>query len=85
MIAEERFDIRSPANLAALEAVPVDDRLSVTNTYDMFRDAAEAHADRLALRFLPTGSVADDRPIVAPARAPGNHRPPPAVARPVPC
>lgn len=57
MIARDRLQILSPADLAAIEAVPIEDRLGHDNTYEMFRAAAEAHADRLAIRFLPTGAV----------------------------
>ena len=59
MIAAERYPVRSPADLAPIEAVPIDDRLPYDNTFEMFRDAAVAHASRKAIRFLPTGAVSD--------------------------
>lgn len=62
MIVRERLPVRTPADLAAIEAVPVEARLGHDNTYDMFVAAAEAHPDRLAIRFLPTGAV-DEAPV----------------------
>ncbi|HEX7007798.1 MAG TPA: acyl-CoA synthetase [Alphaproteobacteria bacterium] len=54
---EDWTPIRGPADLEAIERVPLEERLPFDNTYDMFRAAAERHAERLAVRFVPGGTA----------------------------
>lgn len=49
-------------DLQALEAVPFEDRIEHSSTYDLLRDKASQYADRTALSFLLQGS-ADEEPI----------------------
>jgi fatty-acyl-CoA synthase len=44
--------IRTQADIAALEKVPVEERLTLRNVLDLLRDPAARHADRIALRCL---------------------------------
>jgi fatty-acyl-CoA synthase len=51
--------VRTLADVEAIESVPIERRLRFDNTYDMFKSAAEAHADKLALRFVSGGTAAE--------------------------
>lgn len=51
--------IRAQADIEALEKVPVTDRIQQTNVFDLIRDSADAHADRVAFRFL-SGTTPQD-------------------------
>ena len=51
--------IRTQADIEALEKVPVTDRIQQTNVFDLIRDSADAHADRVAFRFL-SGTTPQD-------------------------
>ncbi len=62
MLVRERLRLHGPEDLAAVEAVPIGERLGHDNSYDMFAAAAEAFPDNVAIRFLPTGG-SDDTPV----------------------
>lgn len=46
-------------DIEALERVPLDERLSERNTYEILARSAARHPDRIALTFLPEGSPDD--------------------------
>lgn len=50
---------RDLADIAAIEAVPIEDRLPFDNIYDLFRTAAAARGEADALVWLPNGRAAD--------------------------
>ncbi len=56
---EERVRIRTQADIDALEKVPVTERIRQTNVLDLLRDAATAHGDGIAIRFLSGTTPAD--------------------------
>ena len=50
------FPVRTLADIEALEAVPLEDRLSgLDSTYDVLRRAARQHPEATALAFVPDG------------------------------
>src|SRR5690348_2205614 len=51
--------IRTQADIAALEKVPVTKRIAHTNVLDLLRDVAQRHGDRTAFRYL-AGTGLDD-------------------------
>lgn len=56
-------DLSTPAAVAALEAVPWDERIAAASTYEALRLGSQADPAAPAISFLPTGS-ADDTPVV---------------------
>lgn len=59
---ESSFPVRSIADLHKLEAIPIEQALTVRSTYEIFRNSAHAFADKTALTFLRSGNP-DDAPI----------------------
>ncbi len=53
--------IATHADVVALERTPLVERVPHTNVYDLMRDAAARHADRIAIRYL--GGVGPDDPV----------------------
>lgn len=53
------FLIRSLADIRRLEATPLHEALTVRSTYDIFRNAGAAFADKTALTFLHTADPTD--------------------------
>ena len=53
------FPIRSIADIHRLEAVPLEEALTVQSTYEVFRNSARAFGDKTALTFMRTGDPAD--------------------------
>ena len=56
-------DLATPASVAALEAVPYDERIAAASTYEALRLGSLADPAAPAISFLPTAS-ADDTPVV---------------------
>jgi fatty-acyl-CoA synthase len=54
------FPIRSLDDVRRLEAVPLEQALTVRSTYEIFRNSAQAFGDKTALTFLRTGDPADE-------------------------
>jgi fatty-acyl-CoA synthase len=51
--------IRTQADIAALEKLPVAERIRQRNVFELLRDSGAAHADRVAFRFLAGTTAAD--------------------------
>src|SRR4051794_2821988 len=49
--------IRNLADVRALETIPLEQRIGVDSTYELIGQSAAAHADRVALVFLPEGRL----------------------------
>ncbi|MBV8633687.1 MAG: acyl-CoA synthetase [Burkholderiaceae bacterium] len=58
----QRFPIKSIADVESLEAVPLDQLLTVQSTYEIFRNSAQAFGEKIALTFLKTADP-NDEPI----------------------
>ena len=57
----ERFEIRTPADIAALESVPIEQRLEgLDSTYDVIVRTARRSPDSVALAFVPDGDPSAD-------------------------
>ena len=55
----ERFEIRTPADIEAIEAVPIEQWLEgLDSTYDAIARAAQRSPDAVALAFVPNGDSA---------------------------
>ena len=54
--------VRSIDDVLRLEAIPLEQALTVQSTYEIFRNSAHAFGDKTALTFLRSGNP-DDEPI----------------------
>jgi fatty-acyl-CoA synthase len=61
-MTDPNLTIRDLADLAAIESVPLAQRLTGNNTYDILSAGAAIDPDRVAITYLPTGSP-DDVPV----------------------
>ena len=61
-MTDPNLTIRDLADLAAIESVPLAQRLTGNNTYDILSSGAAIDPDRIAITYLPTGSP-DDVPV----------------------
>lgn len=52
--------LRTVQDLENIEETPIEKRLAASNTYDLLRTSAMRFGDRLALTYLPTGTVNDE-------------------------
>ena len=52
--------LRTVKDLEEIEKTPVENRLSAESTYDLLRSSAARFGDKLALTYLPTGTVSDE-------------------------
>ncbi|HEX8956875.1 MAG TPA: AMP-binding protein, partial [Burkholderiaceae bacterium] len=58
----QRFPIKTIADVERLEAIPLEQSLTVQSTYEIFRNSAQAFGDKTALTFLRTAEP-DDEPL----------------------
>ena len=56
----QRFPIKSIADVERLEAIPLEQLLTVQSTYEIFRNSAQAFGQKAALTFLKTADPADE-------------------------
>lgn len=59
---EERFALRTMADVHAVEALPIETQLPFRTTWDVFEQGARLYGDRPALSFLMSGA-ADEEPV----------------------
>lgn len=59
---QQRFPVKSLADVERLEQTPYDEAVPVQSTYEIFRNSAQAFGDKTALTFLRTANP-DDEPI----------------------
>lgn len=57
--------IRTLADIAAIEAIPVEVRLGARNIHDLFRNSAQRYGDAPALIELPEGAASDAPAVVS--------------------
>jgi fatty-acyl-CoA synthase len=62
-MVETRCRIAGPADIDAIESVPLDRRIPFRSTYEVIRQAADKQGQRPAITFLRQGS-ADETPVV---------------------
>ena len=55
----EKFPVRTLADIEAIEAVPLRERLDVDNTYEFIRRGALVDPDKVAMSFLMNGALWD--------------------------
>lgn len=58
-----RFSVTGKADIDAIEKIPLQQRCPAANAYELIKLSAERHPDSPAIRFLPTGEVAE-RPLI---------------------
>jgi len=56
------FPVHSIDDVLRIEAIPLEQALTVRSTYEIFRNSAHAYGDKTALTFLRSGNP-DDAPI----------------------